>query len=84
MTGIADTKREADNLRRTIESVPDDRTQPDLARLLEWARVRLAALDQDTLPEAIQRHLVEHNLFPEPDDLHDPEGEPAPQKNYWD
>ncbi len=53
-------------------------------RMLEWARERLAFLDQNTLPEAIQRDLVDRNLFPEPDDLHDPEGDPPPQRGYWD
>lgn len=79
LTGIADARREAEDLRRTIDLVPDgDHAQPDLARMLKWARRRLAILDQNTLPQAIQRHLVERNLFPEPDDLNDPEGELPP------
>lgn len=86
LAGIADARREAEDLRRTIDLVPegDLDAQPDLALMLQWARRRLVMLDENTLPQAIQSRLVEHNLFADPDDLYDPEGEPPPQKGYWD
>jgi len=44
----------------------------------------LRELEAKTAVEQIHAEIISLELFPEPDDLHDPEGDPPPKKNYWD
>ncbi|WP_158704423.1 hypothetical protein [Rhizobium sp. NXC24] len=82
---IADARREVDDLQETIAKVPKTGDlPPDYQRMISWAETRLAALEAETSAERIQATLVERKLYPEPDDLFDPEGDPPPKTNYWD
>ncbi|MDR6587645.1 hypothetical protein [Agrobacterium tumefaciens] len=85
LQGIADARREADDLRDTISNVPNCEELPaDYRRMLEWAQERLMQLEQQTRVETIQTSLEAKQLFADPDPLHDPEGDPPPKMNYWD
>ncbi|TQX88464.1 MULTISPECIES: hypothetical protein [unclassified Rhizobium] len=82
---IAEARREVDNLRKTISTVPSkEHLPPDYQRMLAWAQTRLEELEFNTSIENLQEALEERKLFSEPDELYDPEGEPAPKQNYWD
>ena len=82
---IAEGRNEVDSLRATIAAVPQQGdVAADYHRMLEWAEKRLAALEDRTSVESIQSSLIEQNLYPMPDDLFDPEGDPPPKQNYWD
>lgn len=50
--------------------------------MIARARNRLAELEDETAIERIQATLVERQLYPEPDPLFDPEGDP--KKELWD
>ncbi|MCJ2876700.1 UNVERIFIED_ORG: hypothetical protein QE446_000967 [Rhizobium sp. SORGH_AS260] len=85
LQSIANARREADDLRDTISSVPYCEDLPaDYRRMLEWARKRLMQLEEQTRVEAIQTSLEAKLLFADPDPLHDPEGDPPSKLNYWD
>ncbi|NMG39863.1 hypothetical protein GRZ55_11475 [Chelativorans sp. ZYF759] len=85
LTSLANDRREVEDLRATIGLVPQGEDgMPEYERMLGWARERLALLIQRTTAAAVQRALLDQNLFPEPDDLHDPEGEPPEKRNYWE
>ncbi|MCV9997299.1 hypothetical protein OE766_03480 [Pararhizobium sp. YC-54] len=82
---IAEARREAEDLRATIASVPTSGDLPhDYARMIAWAGNRLAELDEQTAIDRIQATLVDRRLYSDPDDLLDPEGDPPPKQNYWD
>ena len=82
---IADARREADDLKATIALVPQDKEfPPDYVRMISWAENRLAELVRLTTVSRIQDLIIEKELFPDPDDLHDPNGDPPPKKNHWD
>lgn len=82
---IALARRKVADLQTTIAVIPQtEEIPPEYGRMISWARERLAELEARTTIEAIQEALREQNLFPEPDELFDPEGEPPPKKNYWD
>jgi hypothetical protein len=82
---IADARREADDLRATIALVSrDSGPRDDYKRMIEWAGIRLASLEEQTTAERIQSELEEQKLFADPDPLHDPEGEPPAKANSWD
>lgn len=55
---------------------------PDLARMLKWARLELRRLKQQTHPASVADALRARNLFPETDDLVDPQGDP-PARRPW-
>jgi hypothetical protein len=77
---IADARREADDLRATISlALPGEEVSGDYQRMIEWARLRLAHLDEQSNIAAVQTALQEKALFAFPDPLHDPEGEPPPK-----
>ncbi|WP_332304723.1 hypothetical protein [Rhizobium sp. GR12] len=85
LQGIADARREADDLRDTISTIPYCEDLPaDYRRMLEWAQKRLMQLEEQTRVEAIQTSLDAKQLFADPDPLHDPEGDPPVKVNYWD
>ncbi|MDX0921837.1 hypothetical protein GOE04_11725 [Sinorhizobium medicae] len=82
---IAAARRKVADLQTTIETIPQaDNLPADYARMIGWAKERLAELEARTTVEAIQATLQEENLFPEPDELLDPQGDPPPKRNYWD
>ncbi|WP_139210444.1 hypothetical protein [Phyllobacterium sp. OV277] len=85
LTSVARTRHEVHELKQTIGAIPDtDAGAPDYSRMIKWAMERLSALEKQTAVERLQESLVEKDLFPEPDNLADPEGEPPPKQNYWD
>ena len=82
---IANIRREVDDLRATIGTVPKEANlPPDYSRMIEWAESRLSDLEAQTTVERIQATLVELEMFAEPDPLFDPDGDPPPRVNYWD
>jgi len=85
LQSIADARREADDLRETISTIPYCEDLPaDYRRMLEWAQKRLMQLEEQTRVEAIQTSLEAKLLFADPDPLYDPEGDPPVKVNYWD
>jgi hypothetical protein len=85
LRSIAADRREVEDLKLTIDAVPrSDSQKHEYECMLIWATARLAALQERTSVESLQQALIDQSLFPEPDDLHDPEGEPPPKKGYWD
>lgn len=83
---LADDQREAIELRKTIEGASKLLLEagPEYRSMIDWARRRLQILESRNELEVLSGMLKEQNLFPEPDDLFDPEGEPPPKTNYWD
>ncbi|WP_085032286.1 hypothetical protein [Ensifer aridi] len=82
---IAAARRKAVDLKTTIDAIPRSEKFPaEYGRMIAWARERLAELEAKTTVEAIQAALEAENLFPEPDNLFDPEGDPPAKKNFWD
>jgi len=82
---IAAARRKVVDLQTTIDAIPQSDNLPaDYARMIGWAKERLAELEARTTVETIQATLQEKNLFPEPDELLDPQGDPPPKRNYWD
>lgn len=86
LQGLADDQREAIELRKTIEGASKllSEAGTEYRSMIDWARRRLQTLESRNEPEVLSGMLKEQNLFPEPDDLFDPEGEPPPKTNYWD
>lgn len=85
LTSVAQARREVHELKLTISAMPKtEMSLPDYDRMLAWAMERLSDLEKRTAVEHLQQSLVAQNLFPERDDLFDPEGEPPPKRNYWD
>lgn len=83
---LADDQREAIELRKTIEGASKVLSDagPEYRGMIDWARRRLQILESRNELEVLSGMLKEQNLFPESDDLFDPEGEPPPKTNYWD
>jgi hypothetical protein len=79
-------RQEAAALRATIDlfSASDQSRAPDYVRMMDWALARLTALEAETSLEALQEAIASQNLFPDPDDLFDLEGDPPAKQNYWD
>lgn len=59
----------------------DGRTE--LGRMIAWARDRLSALEARTTIHAASARVAGTALFPEMDNLADPEGEPPEVRSYW-
>lgn len=83
---IARTQREIDVLRRwltqsLIEAGPP--AAPNVCRMIDWTKMRLAALEQSVAVNAVDRILANGNLFPEVDDLIDPLGAPPREPQYY-
>ena len=79
LSELIELQHEADELDAWLASGPlRDALAEDSsnARMLVWARVRLAELRERTSPDGIQSGLESGALFPTVDDLHDPLGEP--------
>lgn len=82
---IAAARRKVVEMRQTIDMIPAAGHLPaEYERMIAWANERLAELEAKTTVEAIQSALVDKGLFPEQDDLLDPEGDPPPKQNFWD
>lgn len=85
LTSLAQARAEVADLKLTVSAIPlSEALPPEYKRMIAWAEDRLAALEAQTSIEYLQKSLVEQNLYPDPDDLFDPEGDPPPKKNYWD
>lgn len=83
---LVEDQREAIDLRKTIEGASKllSEAGPQYRSMIDWARGRLQLLESRNEIEILSGMLKEQNLFPEPDDLFDPEGEPPSKKNHWD
>ncbi|WP_156384816.1 MULTISPECIES: hypothetical protein [unclassified Rhizobium] len=82
---VADTRIEIDELRKTIKAATGDEIYlEENKRMITWAQKRLGDLEALTTSASIQAEIRRQNLFPDPDDLFDPEGDPPPKQNYWD
>lgn len=80
------TERRAAQLRAWLanqESNMPPNPDPDLARMLDWAREQLASLDSVLDPIKLADDLRTRKLFPETDELHDLLGEPPPERPWW-
>jgi hypothetical protein len=86
LRALAKHQREAKDLKATIEiaAAALNAADPVLSRMIAWATERLHYLEIQNDPETLARNLAQQNLFPEADDLHDPEGDPPAKRNYWD
>lgn len=58
------------------------RSDPAAGRMYEWARQQLLELEAMADPARLAQIIVERDLFPEIDRLHDPLGEP-PARQPW-
>jgi hypothetical protein len=54
----------------------------DLGRFVSWTRAELLNLENSMRPSSIAEALRPSNLFPEHDELHDPLGDPPPQRPW--
>ncbi len=83
---LADFQREAADLRLTIDVAcsVESGSSPEYQRMIEWARRRLATVEGYNDVATLEQSLKENNLFPDNDELLDPEGDPPPKTNYWD
>lgn len=74
---VADVSREVEDLKTTISSLEQPASEnSEFGRMLTWAQQRLSFLSSAISPDRLASDLIEKNLFPDPDDLFDPEGEP--------
>ncbi|MFB9980915.1 hypothetical protein ACFSQQ_22670 [Mesorhizobium kowhaii] len=82
---LAEHQKEAVDLRNTIAKAAEfvSQASSEYLRMIAWAEQRLAHLEAQNQLEVLTSNLREQDLFPEPDDLYDPEGDPAPPRNAW-
>ncbi|TAV81553.1 hypothetical protein [Rhizobium leguminosarum] len=75
---LAAFQREAADLRATISNaaVVVEDADPEYQRMIDWAKRRLAHLEAQNAPGILTANLRAQNLFPDIDELHDPEGDP--------
>ena len=79
------TKRRAKELQQWIEAhdlFETDEPNPELKRMLDWARIELDTLNAVIAPARVSEMLRDRNLFPETDELADPLGDPAPRRPW--
>lgn len=83
---IVEMQREARDIQRWLSTLPADATAfsgTELGRMIEWALARLSQLERQATLDAAAAAISGANLFPEVDDLFDPEGDlPAPRWGY--
>jgi hypothetical protein len=83
---IVELQREAKDIQSWLKALPADLTQyvgTELGRMIEWASARLTHLEQQTTLDAAAAAISGGMLFPEVDDLLDPEGDlPAQRWGY--
>ena len=82
---LADDRREADDLRTTIDHASKLMAQdsPEYRRMITWAEQRLSKLEVQNQLDTLTSNLRDQDLFPEPDELYDPEGDPPPPRYAW-
>jgi hypothetical protein len=81
---IIDLHEETGRLRQWLaETELKSETHRNVSRLVAWAKDRLAALEATVDPGHIDQELESRKLFPEVDELHDPEGEPPEPQRWW-
>lgn len=81
ISSLVATLDEIDALERLLsrlDAAPDTQT----SRLLAYARDRLATMHAHVSPDGLEAELRADGLFPDPDPLHDPLGDP-PNGYYW-
>jgi hypothetical protein len=86
LNGIINVHNEIRGLHRwlaDVEAACKPEEASDLARLIDWTRQRLTNLETKVDPENIDRALKENALFPEIDELHDPEGDSSDEPYFW-
>lgn len=86
LADLAEYQREASQLKEVIESAQklSAPVPAEYQRMLDWAKGRLAHLDAQNETANLTAKITSEQLFPEPDDLFDPEGDPPPKRGYWD
>lgn len=75
--------RQAEARRLAEMEAADIPVDAALARLLSWARARLAGLQAALTPAAVESALAAAELFPADDPLHDPLGDPPAPAWPW-
>lgn len=82
---VARDRREVLHLTETVSLLPlGVESSPEVARMIEWAKARIASLEERTSPGSIQRALEDQQLFPEPDHLADPGEYPEDEPSLAD
>ena len=83
---LVELQREAADIRTWLATVPAaveaDQTT-ELTRMIQWARARLASLEEGTTVNAAAVRFEGKALFPEVDELHDPMGDPPLPSYGW-
>lgn len=78
---LVELRREANDIQAWLNDLPAGTTttgNSDLARMIAWAKARLHELEAKTTVGGAEAVLDGRKLFPEVDELEDPEGEPPP------
>lgn len=78
--------RKAKELRQWLEDAElagAEVASPDVVRMLDWVRAKLADLERSLTFGRLDEFLRENELFPETDNLHDPLGDPPPRTGWW-
>lgn len=65
------------------EAAGAEAASPDVVRMLDWVRAKLADLERSLTFGRLDEILRENELFPETDNLHDPLGDPPPRTGWW-
>ncbi len=86
LADLAEYQREASQLKAVIESAMklSAPLPAEYERMLDWAKGRLAHLEAQNNTANLTARITSEQLFPEPDGLFDPEGDPPPKRGYWD
>jgi len=82
---IARIQRETGMLRQWLEEAArsnGDVTTNNVRRMVDWIRLRLAALEESISIRSVDEILSSSGLFPEVDDLTDPLGDPPNEPRY--
>jgi hypothetical protein len=85
LTRLLRAEQRVVQLRQWISGIASSEEIPehsDLGRLLTWTRAELMNLENSIHPSSIADALRQSNLFPEHDELHDPLGDPPPQRPW--
>ena len=81
LQSVADARKKAAELRNALAIFPQGADlPPDYQRMMLWATNKVREIENLTAVEEIQELLVYNKLYPDPDELFDPEGDPNP----WD
>lgn len=78
LTELAAYQREAADLRGVIANASASAgAEPEYHRMIDWAKDRLAYLEAQNAVGTLTANLRSQNLFPQNDELFDPEGDPT-------